>query len=612
MRSLFSRLLAAQLATVMVALLAVGFALSYLYTQYIFDLKERDLMQIGEQLADELSGGFMGPSRADRIKTIITAARIYGDTGIMVVSPEGLVLLASSQDRQDIRLSPDEVRSIFSGNTIRQRTFVSKTSDPAFAVAVPITTPIGVAGAVVLQAPMRDIMHTVYGGRQLIFWAGVLAAGLAIGVSYVSARRIAGPLQQMREVAIDMAGGNFAHRVEVPGHDEVAELASALNNMASKLDTTIRDLAAEKSKTESVITGLAEGVIAVNTQGRLLLANSAARNLFGPHMLEVGQPLPTQTEATPFELLSAAFRKALDSGEPQKLNMELPGSTLLVSVSGVETPSGEPLGAVALIQDVSERHRLEKMRRDFVADVSHELRTPLTSIYGFAQAMLDGVVNKEDQVRRYLKVITDESLRLVRLTNALLDLSRIESQHITLQRTPLELSEVVSDALASLEPQLAEKQVTAHISIEPGLPRVFADADRLEQILLNLLDNATRHVPESGHVTVSASVVPECPAYVSVSVIDNGPGIPESEMPFIWERFYKVDKARKQNRKQGTGLGLVIVKQLVELHGGTVRAYNVPSGGACFTLTLPIANNTPADEAAGVLGTAEDMPPAPA
>jgi two-component system sensor histidine kinase ResE len=188
------------------------------------------------------------------------------------------------------------------------------------------------------------------------------------------------------------------------------------------------------------------------------------------------------------------------------------------------------------------------MRRDFVADVSHELRTPLTSIYGFAQAMLDGVVSKEDQVRRYLQVITDESLRLVRLTNALLDLSRMESHHVKLQLEPLNLSEVVSDTLASLEPQLAEKEVTAESFVGPSLPPVMADADRLEQILLNLLDNASRHVPEGGRVAVSADIPIESPGYVTVNVTDNGPGIPDDEIKFIWERFYKFDNSRKGGR----------------------------------------------------------------
>jgi two-component system sensor histidine kinase ResE len=217
------------------------------------------------------------------------------------------------------------------------------------------------------------------------------------------------------------------------------------------------------------------------------------------------------------------------------------------------------------------------------------LRTPLTSIYGFAQAILDGVASTKEQVRRYLGVIMDESLRLIRLTNTLTDLSRIEAQHVRLDLEPVSLPEAASDAIASLEPQFAEKHITVQLDLDENLPPVCADADRLEQILLNLLDNAARHAPESGSILVRGRVCSD--SCVELSIEDNGPGIPDEELPYIWERFYKVDKARRQNRTGGTGLGLVIVKRLVELHGGDVRAENTPRAGAKFTVTLPTASD---------------------
>jgi two-component system sensor histidine kinase ResE len=582
-----------------IARLALGFSLSYLYSQYYFDMRERDLVQIGTDLAVEFARGpWLTSLWRERVRTLVNAAQILADTDIFVVSSEGLILASTStDDTQELRLSEKDALQIFSGGIVAKRTYFSHINEAVFAVAVPITTPLGVAGAVVLHSPIQEIIETINGGRLLILWSTILAGCLAIIASWFSAKRIATPLHQMRSVALEMAGGNFEQRVQVPGQDEVAELAMAFNQLAAQLKTSIRALEAEKSQTESVIAGLSEGVLAVDTHGRVLLINQAAAALLQPLELSVGAELAQDVNNELIELLSTSCQNVLSTGSGQQSAIEIANKSLLVSVAPVTTSEGVLLGAVALIQDESERQRLDKMRRDFVADISHELRTPLTSIFGFAQAIADDVVTGEEQVKRYLKVIMDESLRLVRLTNTMLDLSRLESDHAILQLKPIRLAEVVSDTLTSLQPQLNEKQVEATTQIAPDLPLVMADEDRLEQILLNLLDNAVRHAPEGGQVTIRAEQLPEQSDLVQVYVEDNGPGIPPDELPFIWERFYKTDKARKQNRKKGTGLGLVIVKQLVERHGGTVTASNLPTGGACFTFTLPIAQQDVTAEA---------------
>jgi two-component system sensor histidine kinase ResE len=599
MRSVFGRLLTAQLATVLIALLTLGFSLSYLYSQYYFDMRERNLVQIGSDLATEFANGpLLSPRWWDRVRTLVNAAQILADTDIFVVSSEGLILVSTStDDTQELRLSEEDAVQIFSGGIVAKRTYFSHINEAVFAVAVPITTPVGVAGAVVLHSPIQEIIETINGGRMLIIWATILAGCLAVIGSWFSAKRIATPLHQMRSVALEMAGGNFEQRVQVPGRDEVAELAMAFNELAAQLSTTIRALEAEKSQTESVIAGLNEGVLAVDTHGYVLLLNQAASTLLHPLYLEVGSNLSSDVDNPLIDLLNVTYQRVLSTGKVQQSAIEVDNKSLLVSVAPVTTSEGDLLGAVALLQDESERQRLDKMRRDFVADISHELRTPLTSIFGFAQAIADDVVTGEDQMKRYLKVIMDESLRLVRLTNTMLDLSRIESDHVKLQLKPVQLAEVVGDTLTSLQPQLNEKQVVATIQIASDLPLVMADEDRLEQILLNLLDNATRHAPVGGEVTISAALLPEQTGSVQVEVKDNGPGIPPDELPFIWERFYKADKARKQNRMKGTGLGLVIVKQLVERHGGTVMASNLAAGGACFTFTLPTAQQQDTPEA---------------
>jgi signal transduction histidine kinase len=592
MRSLFARLFQAQLAVVLIALLALGFSLSYMYTQYIFSWKERELTRIGERLAAEFGTSAL-PLRISRVRALLEAAHVYGDASIWVINTDGVVLVGSpgAQTTQSVQLNESEVRALFSGQIVRQRSAGKEASEPSFAVAVPIRGRFGVAGAIILSAPLLGVMRTIEEGHRLIFWSGVLAAALAACVSFFFSRRVAEPLQEMRSVALDMAQGDFRRRVRVRGRrDEIDELSMTFNELAARLDSTIRALAEEKSKTDSCIAGLSEGVLAIDIDQHIILINNAATRLLQPLDVHLGDSLLNLEDEK--ELLAdvkKGFSDVLESEEPQAFSLHSATRTIMVNINPVKNPEDDLLGAAALLQDVSERHRLEKMRRDFVADVSHELRTPLTSIYGFAQAILDGVASTKEQVRRYLGVIMDESLRLIRLTNTLTDLSRIEAQHVRLDLEPVSLPEAASDAIASLEPQFAEKHITVQLDLDENLPLVCADADRLEQILLNLLDNAARHAPESGSILVRGRVCSD--AYVELSIEDNGPGIPDEELPYIWERFYKVDKARRQNRTGGTGLGLVIVKRLVELHGGDVRAENTPRAGAKFTVTLPTASD---------------------
>lgn len=595
MRSLFSRLFSAQLAVVLIALITVGLSLSYMYTQYIFDTKEQELIRVGQRVASQLGGPSVG-MRVARIQALLEAAHVYGDASIWVVNPDGVVLVTSAPQgaEQGIRLEQSDVERLLSGKIVSKRAFLEQLAEPAFSVAVPVNTPWGVSGAVVLHAPLRGIMSTISDGRQLIFWAGVLATGLAAFISLLLARRVAGPLQEMRSIALDMAKGDFSRRVKVTKRgDEVDELATALNDMALRLDSTMRALDEENRKTDSSIAGLAEGVLAVDNSYQILIINDAAQQWLHPFAFAAGDSLPPQgEEGTLLDTLVSTMREVLTERIAVQFMVEESGRSLSVKVNPVVGSDGQLIGAVALLQDISERQRLEKMRRDFVADVSHELRTPLTSICGFAQAILDDVVTTDEQKRRYLGIIMDESLRLTRLTNTLIDLSRMESHKASLRLEHLVLADVASDALAFLEPHLVEKGVSVHTQIAADLPLVMADPDRLEQVLLNLLDNAVRHAPQNGHVELAARPWPESaplPTQVLITVTDNGPGIPEEELPFIWERFYKVDKARKQHRTGGTGLGLVIVKQLIEMHGGNVWADNVPTGGARFWVTLPVA-----------------------
>jgi len=240
-------------------------------------------------------------------------------------------------------------------------------------------------------------------------------------------------------------------------------------------------------------------------------------------------------------------------------------------------------GILTVLQDVTRERKLEDLRREFLGDVSHELRTPLTYLQGYTEALLDDIVQDQEERNKYLNIILEETLRLRRLVDELLDLSNIESGHLDIRKNNVSIESIVEKVSKKVQPICSNKNVELAIDIQEEVPLIVADEDRIEQVLINLVDNAIRYSPQNSKVLIK---VRPSGKGVIVSVKDNGPGIAPDELPFVWERFYKVDKSRER-KKSGTGLGLAIVKKIVELHKGRVWAQNCEEGGTEFSFYLP-------------------------
>ncbi|MEW6275707.1 MAG: ATP-binding protein [Bacillota bacterium] len=270
----------------------------------------------------------------------------------------------------------------------------------------------------------------------------------------------------------------------------------------------------------------------------------------------------------------------------RSLFSRLPGkkSILFALVAPLRGRDGAIYGAVGIIKDVTEARKLEQLRRDFIADVSHEIRTPLTSIQGFTEALLDEVTADKAVQAEYLKVIHQESLRLGRLINELLDLARLESGKVSWDLNPIDIPDLFAGVLLKLKPQLEEKNLRVEQKIPADVPVLPGNEERIEQVLINLVQNAIRFSPPKGVIKMQASFSGQ---QATISVSDQGPGIPEEDLPHIWERFYRVEKSRSR-ALGGTGLGLAIVKQIVELHGGKVLVSSREGAGSTFSFTLPL------------------------
>ena len=483
-------------------------------------------------------------------------------------------------------MSPSDVRQVLQQGTIVARRGLEETIQEQVVTAlVPIRAGNTVVGAVILHAPIRGTVEAIRAASRILAAAALLALAAGVAVSYVLSRRIVAPIREMTLASVEMAKGNFDRRVENLGKGEIAALGTAFNELASRLGMTIDALTDEKKKTESILTGMSEGVVAVDATGRVILANRAISRLFDEERDWIDVSMEDDSSLAQ---LWPHFEKVLAEGEGASAELHIQDRILSLNIAPLLGGDGRANGAVGILHDISERYRLEKMRRDFLADVSHELKTPLTSIRGFAQAILEGVVTQKEQVQRYLHVIMDESVRLTRLVNTLLDLSRIESNAVSLTFEDVDLGESLAGAVERLDPLQGERNVEVKLEIPP-LPPVWADRDWLAQVWINLLENGIRHSPPGGVVSVRAGLLEGSRGTsVVVDVEDEGAGIPEEELPYIWERFYKVDKSRRYTRGVGTGLGLVIVKELIERHRGRVSASNRPEGGARFRVELPL------------------------
>jgi len=578
MRTLFGKLLSSYLIVVIVTLLILGVALSYFFENFYLDIQKKKLIRHGRELAALVTAAVYYPNPTEMMKLIRVAER-FVDGYVVLLDRTGLVM-SSSDSEQALALSPTEVRRVLNGETASKTGTISGFTEPMLQVAVPILGQQGVLGGLVIYAPLAGITTTIGQARGLMMYAALISIILSMLLSWKLSRSISQPLHEMSDIAYEMSKGNFEGKVKVRSRDEVGQLAKTFNFLADELKHTLDNLHREKSKTDSILASMAESVIAVDSRGRIMLVNPRAAELLGrkPQCLQ-GMSM---NEAIPWRDVRQVLTSVFHSGQMARTESHVGGSVYIVHVVPIRESSGSIGGAVAVLQDISERWRVEQMRRDFVANVSHELRTPLTSIQGFGEALLDDVVKDEGERKQFLSIMVDEAQRLGRLVNDLLDMASLQSGERRLDLNRIKMCRLVERVVQKVKPQAEEAGINLSGSISPGIS-VLCDVDRMEQVLLNLVYNALRHTPRGGEISVQV-VADE--RFVTTVVSDTGEGIPEEDLPHVWERFHKVDKSRSRN-KGGTGLGLAIVKQIVELHGGSVGVESELGVGTSFRFSIP-------------------------
>jgi len=588
--SLFSKLMVSYLVVALVTLAVVGIAISQLFANYFYTSKERELGRKGQEMA-RIVAVYLEKGQTQPMELLINTVGTFLDARLTVIDKEGLLLGGDSGFRglPQLSLTAEEAKQVLEGKIISKRGFVLRSEQMMLSVTVPVQINNEVAGALVLTAPVSGMAATVNAVRLLIFYAAAGVVFLSALLGFWLSRSISRPLSQMSEVTREMARGNFRQRVEVTSSDEVGRLAEDFNYLAGSLDQTISALSREKGKIENILTNMTEGVLAVDGSGQVILANGAVSRTLQVDAAEILERPVSELSCCPG--LAGLFSEVVLSGEPCSAEFKVnEGKTFIIAhLAPLRETVGGSYGAVGVLQDITELRTLEQLRRDFVANVSHELRTPLTSIQGFLEALMDGTIGESQPRDRYLKVIHQETLRLNRLIHDLLDLAIIESGKMRWELNPISVSDLAARVLFKLRPLVEQQQVKVDLDIPADLSLMLGNEDRIEQVLTNLLENAVRYSLPGGAITVKAV---EEKGSITVEVADHGPGIPPEDLPYIWERFHRVEKSRSRSLG-GTGLGLAIVKQIVEAHGGLVRVRSEVGRGSAFSFALRVV---PAEE----------------
>ena len=585
-----SRLFLASLVTAGVTLLVATVLISLSVRRSTGEHIERSLVSQTRLAAETLSHrqaaiGSELDDEADALGQLVGAR-------VTIISPDGVVIGDSELDGEALAAVENhgtrpEIQLARSAGLGIARRYSTTVHAEMLYVALPVqNAAVPALGFVRLALPLTGVEEQLAAVRRIGLVAFGVGLLVALTIAWITSMILSRRVQSIAAVAERYAHGDWSRPARDFGNDEIGSVARALDDSAREIGRRATDLASDRARMEAILAGMFEGVLVVNDHGRVQLVNGAARRMLqlqgvpeGRHYVEIVRQPDIAAQ------LGAALRGTTTDG----LELALPRSPELLIISrSAPITSPDVAGAVLVMHDITDLRRADRIRRDFVANVSHELRTPLTAVRGYVEALLDQGEDATDrsETRRFLEIIGRHTLRMERLVRDLLRLARLDAGQEPVEQVPCAVDMLFEGVEADVAVAIESRRQTVVKRIGDNAATVVCDPAKLHDALRNLLENATNYAPEESEIVMGAERVGPT---IRLTVVDSGPGIPESDLPRIFERFYRVDKSRTRATRDpgGTGLGLAIVKHLIELQGGRVTVANRPEGGAVFTIELP-------------------------
>jgi two-component system phosphate regulon sensor histidine kinase PhoR len=586
MRGLRSRMAIGAVGAAGAALLAVLLLVTPLLRARSLAQEQEALLAEARLMARMVEESLARGAGSEEIDRVVDAAARDVKARVTIVDPDGRVLGDSSLSGPALQAVENhagrpEVRAAIEagdGAAVRRSTTVR---DELLYTATAVRRDGRLLGVARVARSLEGLETQVAELRRAVGAALLVAFVLTALLSTLLSAPLVGPLNEIMDAARRYARGDLSARIRVGRSDELGELARILNQSAATLQERLLESDRDRGRIDAILLAMDDGLLAVDHRGNVVLANRALRRI-----LETADPVGRHyLETIRQSEVGAIVEGVLRGGERASVEVELFHLRRVFALTAVPFPGdeGAPPGVVLTFHDVTERRRADRVRRDFVANASHELRTPLTSIRGFVEALEDGALQEPERATRFLGKIRTHADRMAALVEDLLELSRLESG----ERPPLwedvRMAEIADEVVAGVAGLAGRKRIALRHS-DGSAPAVVSDAERLRRILENLVENAIKYTPEGGRVEVRTAAGPAGGAVIEVE--DDGPGIAAEHLPRIFERFYRVDKARSRELG-GTGLGLAIVRHLAESMGATVSVRSEAGSGTCFTVRVP-------------------------
>lgn len=585
---LFMRFFYVVIIAVLMTALFTTLLYNYTSRTVFASIKEEDMRPRAQALAravEAQNGEKSGESALNDMLALI-GADDHGESLLgayfVITDAEGNIRYASDTinlgDRDTRDIVEEAALRVVAGEDVSTSGIQGLKNSNIALVSAPIEEGGERAGAVLMFVPMVETIFMMSSLNGTLIMSLLLSLPLVVSLIYYVIGLIVRPLRQMRDVALSMSAGSFAARADERQRGEIGELARSLNHLSRQLGRSLDDLTIERNRLRQMVDGLNEGLVAVDSLNNVTHGNPALKNLF---RTASGDARDGKLALIPIEGVWDDFGCVLKTGEGIERQIILPDRILRMSITPLVGTLNATVGAVGMFQDITESERLERTRRDYVANVSHEMRTPLTAMRGLIEPLSDGMVTSEETKMRYYAIMMRETLRLSRLIDDLMALSSLQSGNVTFDEREVDLRALIGELEDKYSQPMEEHELEFEIELSAKFEiKAFSNPDRVEQVLVILLDNAMKYTPEGGHVSIGAEEVDE---KITICVRDTGVGISKEDQMYIFDRFYKVDKAHSG---LGSGLGLSIAHEMVRLMGEEIWVESEVGKGSAFYFTL--------------------------